>query len=1009
MGKLKRISLILTSLVFHFLAGGIIYYFWRSVAQWYWNYRPVLGVDFYNTASYVGYLARHFALRVNGWKYIWHGGYPMQFDYPTLHAYLNLPLLSVFSLPQAVQAYMLLACFLFLFFSYLLFWEISKDRVLAIILTIASSFSIALYGPLVWGGSLPYFATQFFLPLTVWLLVKYFNTNDKRWYFLSSLFLGISLLGHPQVAFSYAMPISFLLLLFYPFEGEKIFSLVRLKRLFLYFLIALIVGYSQLALQLGRTPLQIIAFLPRIINTLLTPFIGGQKALPGPGGVSSADTAAAKGAAEIAQFQKDQLKHFISETNPLFFIFLAASVLVLLLSFVVRKKRRKSFKVLIYALPALWVIFYNSLYAYGISFFHGGWYRVFWPFPLSLGILISFIWGDFWTSMKERFSVFGKKPVLRITWTAISAVIVLSFGAFLLRENPSQKMLKIIEDPRLRQQSSAFPDSLNVYIEREEFGELKGKLTPTWLNPNETNYRLYENDQRVNIWWNALFDMPLVKGYIDDPSGDSSGGFYWTSIALSQSQGRSALIETWGVPEEMAYNNALFLIDWYSIKYLEAEHEKSDTYNPPTSYLAKSDIFLRKEKVGIPGWAELYAWKPGEPGQIVWHKEEEEFLTYYEVKDNLVSPITHTTNATTIGVIGAVDAYRTLLRDLAAVNLNSRKVIPLQLGQFIDDVPYQSLKDMDAVILYAYDYKNHGKVWGELEKYVKEGGKVLIETGSDVKQTDSVNLPGGFPKELPKIFPIAKTKKEEMGLTWQLSGESKETEGINLEAFGPPILDDKPVSLSLPDSTDDLKEGARVILSNKAIPLIVSWEYGEGEVIWSGMNLPYHITTHKNPEEAKFFKNLLGDLITTDEVEYSEYKVERKSASKMIIDGSQAKGVFFREQDFPVWEAKIKSNIKDQPFDLAQGKKLNIYRAGPTYPGFMYVIIPKDMRDREFKVVFSYHGDFWSYFWQILSFLTILVLVDRIFLKSCLVIPILNRIWTPLTGRIGGWWERGEE
>lgn len=1000
MNKLPKAGLISAAIFLHFLAGGLIYYFWQPIVSWYWNYRPILGVDFYNTVSYVGYLARHFSFRPGGWWPNWWGGFPMAIDsYPTLHFYLILPLLKFFSLPQAVQAYMLGTGFLFLFFSYLLFWEIGKDRVLAVVLTIASAFSLTLYGPLVWGGSLPYFATQFFLPLVLWLLVRFFSTRDKRWYYLSALFLGLSFLGHLQVGFSFIVPLAFLFLFFYVFEEEKFFSAVRLKRLFSYFLVAIIVGYTQLGVSLGFTPLDILVNIPRALSPILGKLLSGQeKVLTVSGAVS---LTAVNTGLEIAQYQKDQFWYFLTKTNTAFFIFLIGAIFIFLLTVILRKKKMKSFGVIIFAIPTLWIIFYNALLAYGISIFHGGWYRVFWPFPLALGILISFVWGDFWLAIKERFEILGKKWVLNFTLMVIAGIMMVIPGFFLLSENSAKKMLQSIEIPRLRQQSSAFPDSLNVYINNLEFSSLRGRLIPSWLNPNETQYRLYEADQRVNIWWGSLFDMPLVKGYIDPPPGDSSGGFYWTSIALSQFEGKDTLVETWGVPEEMAYNNALFLLDWYSIKYVEAEHEKSDSYNPPASYLIKSDIYTKKEKVTIPGWAQLYVGKADEPNPIVWHPNEEEHLTYYEVKNDLISPITHSTNASRIGVIGALDAYRTILRDLAATNLNSRMVIPLQLGQFIDDVSYETLKEMDAVILYAYDYKNHNKSWEKLEKYVKAGGRVFIETGSEVKQTNSINLPSKYPKELPAIFPLKMTKQEEMGEEWQLSGESKEIEGISLGDFGPPILDDKPWRFSLPNSSGDLKEGAKIILANKDIPLIVSYKYGQGEVIWSGMNLPYHLTTHKNMEEAKLFKNLMADLVTLNQVEYGDYSVERKSAQKVVIRGNKAKGVFFREQNYSGWSAKINS-------DKISGG-LKIFRAGPTFPGFMYVIIPEKARTSDFRVSFSFHGNPWIYFWQITSLVTILAILDRAILNSRLVVPILLKIYNPLRKRVGKWWEKEDE
>jgi hypothetical protein len=1000
MAKIKKAILIFISLIINLVAGGVIYYFWQPVASWYFNYRPILGIDFYNLASYVTYLARHFVWQFNGWKYTWWGGGPLSVDYPTFHAYLVLPLLHWFDLIQSIQIYVLASCFLFLFFAYLLFVEIGKDRVLAVVLTLASSFSIGLYGALVMGGSLPYFATQFFLPLVFWCLVKYFNTENKRWFYLSSLFLGISFLAHPQVGFSYIIPIAFLLLLVYPIKGEKFLSYVKLGRIFIYFLIGFLIGYPELDLYLGRTPLEILTVLPRRFSYIINRLVAFKKdPLPTAGGDPSIT---AQAAPELVAFSRGQLKRLITDTNQTLFIFLAAAGVIFILSLLLRKRRRNSLKTFVFALPALWVVFYISLFAFGISIFHGGWHRVFWPFPLVLGILISFIWGDFWVSVKERLGKWGQKFVFSFLISVVSGIMVFFPGLILLSQNSAPKMLARNDNPGYRIPSSALPDSLGVYIKEDEVERLKEKLVPSWLEPDNTQYRLFCPDQRVNIWWNTLYEMPLVKGYIELPPGDAfTGAFYWASIALTSGGGGvNALTESWGYPERIAYNNALFLIDWFSVKYIETGHPGSSSYNPLATYLAESSIFENEEEVVIPGLVQIYT-LPSPNHPLIWHPEGEKFLNYYGIKNELVSPITHSTNASVVGVIGLPRAYQTVIRGLATLNLNSKRVIPVRLGQFIDGVSYEDLKDMEAIILYAYDYKNHDKAWEQLEKYVDEGGRVWIETGSEVKQTDSVNLPARFPQTLPRIFPIEKTKQAEIGTEWQLSGKnSKETKGVDLKAFGPPVIDDQPWLFSLPKSDQDLRQGVRTILSANGIPLIVAWQYGRGEVIWSGMNLPYHLVTYKNLDEAKLFKNLLSSLVDLSPVSYSGVEVKRESPNKVTVKGSNAKGVFFRENSNPGWMAKLVSGGKTQ--------SLPIYKSGPTFYGFSYVRLPEKARD-SFVVTFSYRGEFWTYFWQVLSFLTIFLVIDRAILGSRLLVPVLRKVLTPLKKKVGGWWEKEEE
>ncbi|MDP3955010.1 MAG: hypothetical protein Q8Q15_01445, partial [bacterium] len=658
-----------------------------------------------------------------------------------------------------------------------------------------------------------------------------------------------------------------------------------------------------------------------------------------------------------------------------------------------RQKKVSSLNIIFYALPLAWVVFYISLYGFSIPLMHGGWYRVFWPFPLILGVLISFIWGDFWEVISEKLKDLKWRFVAILFAKAVFGVLILLGGFVVLSRNSAEQMLKKIEDPHYRQQSSAFPDSLSVDVDKEKFEGLKKKLVPSWLDPNDTQYRFYDADQRVNIWWNTFYDMPLVKGYIEFPPGDSAmGSYYWLSTGLTSDGGKKdVLVEQWGVPEETAYNNVLFLLDWFSIKYLEAEHDKSDSYNPLTSYIQNSDIFSEKEKVIVPGWVEIYVKTYNNIGPIVWHPEAEESLSYYKIKDELVTPIIYPSNASTLGIIGRQDAYSTIIRNLGALNLNSRHVVPIWLGPLIDDVSSEDLKAMDALFLYTYDYKNYGNSWSKIEKYIKDGGKVFVETGSDVKQTASSNL--------PSIFPIKETTKKQLGSEWDLSGDSKETGDINFEKFGLPVLDKDPWLFSVPASSTSLKEGGRAILSDKNVPLVASRPYGKGLIIWSGMNLPYHLTTNKSLEELKFFKKLLDQLVETDAAEYPEFSAERISPNKVMIKSQNAKGVLFKENMNSGWGSKLSSNVN---------KNLKIYKTGLTYHGYAYVRLPEEVKD-SFTVTFSYRGYFWSYFWSAISILTILLILDKGILGGRFLYPLLVKLLQPLRQKTARILEKDED
>ena len=408
------------------------------------------------------------------------------------------------------------------------------------------------------------------------------------------------------------------------------------------------------------------------------------------------------------------------------------------------------------------------------------------------------------------------------------------------------------------------------------------------------------------------------------------------------------------------------------------------------------NFFENTEKVSVPGWTQLYEIPDGKP--LIWHSQEQEYLTYYEVKDDLVSAIGHTTDAPVLGIIGSDDSYNTIIRNLAAVGMTSKSIIPVHLGKYIDKVDATDLEEMDALVLYGYDYKNHSRAWDRIKNYVESGGKVLIDTGSDVKQTKSMSLQGSFPKELPEVFPIFQTKQQELGRLWDLSGRFDETKGIDLSKFGPPLLDGSPWLFSVPEGGS--KEGSYTILEANGTPLVIGWNFGQGKVIWSGMNLFYHITIHKNPDEGKLFENLLFALIDIKRTEGNPSSFERESTNKVEIRGKDSKGVIFRENMYPGWGAKLKSG--------SLSKNLKIYKTGPTFYGFAYVRIPKEVKG-DFSVIFTYHGEFWTYFWQIIWFIAVIAIIDRVFLGSKIIVPAIRKVSSKFKSKVGRWWEKEDE
>src|SRR3989344_151988 len=249
--KFVRISFHSLSLLFHlgFIA-LVVYFVWPMLAL-YWNQKPAVGIDLFLSVDFVTYIHDHPNLPILGWKYIWYNGTPLAQTYPLLHFYLMQPLLIFFSAVEAVQVYVLGAYILYFIFSYLLFFQISRSRYLAVVLSVATAYSYNLWSSLYWSGSIPYAATMFLLPLTLYLVVLANEKENNKFIYFAGLLSGIFILGHPQSFIAYTVPLSGLMILFYGSKKVKILSKNKFISLIFYGLIILLVGFPFAGVGLG--------------------------------------------------------------------------------------------------------------------------------------------------------------------------------------------------------------------------------------------------------------------------------------------------------------------------------------------------------------------------------------------------------------------------------------------------------------------------------------------------------------------------------------------------------------------------------------------------------------------------------------------------------------------------------------------------------------------------------------------------------------------------------------
>ena len=367
-------------------------------------------------------------------------------------------------------------------------------------------------------------------------------------------------------------------------------------------------------------------------------------------------------------------------------------------------------------------------------------------------------------------------------------------------------------------------------------------------------------------------------------------------------------------------------------------------------------------------------------------------LHFYEVNDEYSSPIFQATHAQTLGIIGTDTGYETIQRGMADMNLSSKHVVPIKLGQNIDKLRTSDLLAMDALIVYDYNYSDKGSAYRLLSDYLKTGKKIFIDTGVEVKEANS--------RDLPEVFPMGRSERKPLGKEWEFEiPDSEFSAGIDFSAFDPPIFDKQSWSITYPIEEKDVREGSNILLKNKGKPVLILYEVNSGQVIWSGINLPYHTIRTHNAEEVRFFKVIIEHLLGgTGAIKEPVYEVQFINPQKRQITLQGAKGVLFKEQAYPGWSAWVSS---DQ-----YNKNLEIFKAGPAYPGFMYVRLPDS--EQKATVTLSYSGSITAWIVSVISAIIVLLIMEEILLKGAILGRFYKSLFRKSLRHLKSWWSKDD-
>jgi len=330
----------------------------------------------------------------------------------------------------------------------------------------------------------------------------------------------------------------------------------------------------------------------------------------------------------------------------------------------------------------------------------------------------------------------------------------------------------------------------------------------------------------------------------------------------------------------------------------------------------------------------------------------------------------------TILVIGGYEhsIYEQVFKTFNAGAVEYKDALIIEGSHRIDDYTVEELVNFDLIFLHGYDYKDRDRAWNILGEYVANGGSLFVDTGWQYWTPDWQS------EQAPDVLPVRNLVWTDFGIMDEFSIEDRSVaDGFDVNGFAPMDWEGDPWGVSFP--SQGLREWARPVLNLDGQTLVAAGRYGEGPVVWSGMNLIGHLSYYENIDEQMFLGSLVQWLLPYNQWEELQPPVvQREHPDRIVfsIKGPLTEGtqLIWREAHSPDWQA----------FLILEGKKVDvaIYRAGP---GMMLLQLPQIDAD-ELTVTLEYGFGWISWAGRLLSLSVLGCLVVGVLFPNKFVLPV---------------------
>jgi hypothetical protein len=451
---------------------------------------------------------------------------------------------------------------------------------------------------------------------------------------------------------------------------------------------------------------------------------------------------------------------------------------------------------------------------------------------------------------------------------------------------------------------------------------------------HDPQFRLGTDSAFVADWFNYIYpNLPQTRDYFFQAIPYPTWQYFLEYTLWTQEDN---LMET------------EWLLDWYGLRYITVGFASPRT---------KFDKFLKAKNLF----------------QVEYEEEKGRF---YVVKYLKPSPIITVSGASPVLVFGSLSDYEILVRNFAMAGWETDRAIPVYGGSRVAKTKLEELNNFPLVFLYRYRLTKENEI-SIIKKYVENGGRLLVEA-----------YPGPEPQEWPIWFPVEESRLYEARDSWDFSQPTKGLNSFSEADFGFPFYKGHPWKIAAATPRDD----SQIWLSTSEQPVVLQKEVGKGEIIWSGLNLPYHAEAFRNEFEIEVLSQLLK--ISSEPQPTNEVLVKKNEPHhRAWVVEEKIKGLVWRETWFPRWKIS---------WIDSQGKKGRAvsYLAGPS---LSYFLLPQEA-SYPLTIKADYQYQLSDNLGIGITVLTLLLLIIYL-LEEKVFPPTITNLSKKFVKTIDSWWD----